>query len=172
VIRYGRLRHHVTMNLRRRYEMTIRRCASMICHRSHRYCATPSPSMNREIRFAALADYCGAHCAVPAGCIWARSAARATNCLAVPWALRLADADPAEACCFRQSCPAMYGQRGLRLKFQDLNRDLRRSCDLGLSRGLHSNPGRRWMEISANRRFPACAKSGQRNGRKIASFRT
>jgi hypothetical protein len=183
--RYGRLRHRATMNLHCCYGMTIRRCCAIRrrCCRANmshrRCCAIPNPIQNmiRESHCVALADCSGAHYAVPAGCIWARLAALATNCPAVLWALRLAGADPAEACCFRQTCPDLYGQPYRLRKLPGQNRDLQLKYGLGLNRdpGLNRGPrrnrGRRWTEISANRRFPVCAKTVRRRGQTIATSR-
>ena len=169
------------MNLRRCCAMSIHhpRCGSMS---RHCCCALPILSMSRETRCVARADCIEVHCAGPADCIsahcvgpgdcnGARSAARAMNCPAALAASQWADADQAEACCFRQSCLAEHGQHGLPQKFQDRNHDLPLNCDPGLDRDLRSNRDRRWTGISASHRFPACASSVRRCDQRIATSR-
>jgi hypothetical protein len=65
----------------------------------------------------------------------------------------------------------MYGRLGQRQKFLDQNRDQQLNRGPGLNRGLRWNRGRRWTEISANRRFPVCAKTVRRCGQTIATSR-
>ena len=169
VIRCGS-RHRGMMNLHCCHGMRIHhRCRASMSR--HHCCAILSliRNMIHAIHCASKADCSEAHCAVPADCNEARPVARAMNYPAVLAALRWADADRAEACCFRQSCLAMHGQRGLRRKFQALNRDQQLKCDQ--KRGPSLNRDRRWKEISAIHRFPACAKSGQRRDQTIATSR-
>ena len=165
-------RHRATMNLHCCHGMRIHhRCRRANMSRHRCCCAILSLILNmtRAIHCAAQVDCSEAHCAASADCIWARPVAQAMNYPAVLAALRWADADRAEACCFRQSCHAMHGQLGPQRKFQALNRDQQLKCDQ--KPGPSLNRDRRWKEISAIHRFPACAKSGQRRDQTIATSR-
>ena len=75
---------------------------------------------------------------------------------AFPWALRSADADQAEVCCFRRCCPEMHGQLDRQRKFQGLNHGPQMNHDPELNHHLSE------MEISASHRFPACEKAARR----------
>jgi len=155
------LRLHRATNYYRRHAMTIRNCRSA---------TDVNPS-------ATLKKIHAAHSAASVDCIWAQCVARATNCAAryrvAHAASRPADADRAEACCFRQSCPARYGRRcsargrrGQLRRYQDPNRVQRQKYGQRWSRGL------RRTEISASRcHFPACVKFVSSFYQTLAGFR-